>query len=57
MSWTRLTRRAERRYVQLGKVYTLQEHYRAAIDVYIEALEFSPENPELLTTVNLPLMM
>ena len=39
--------------MQLGKVYTLQEDYRTAIDVYLEALEFSPENPELLTTVGL----
>jgi tetratricopeptide (TPR) repeat protein len=30
-------------YVQLGKVYTLQEEYRTAIEVYLEALEFSPE--------------
>ena len=40
-------------YIQLGKVYTLQEDYRTAIEVYLEALEFSPENPELLTTVGL----
>ena len=40
-------------FMQLGKVYTLQEDYRTAIDVYLEALEFSPENPELLTTVGL----
>lgn len=40
-------------YMQLGKVYTLQEQYRTAIDVYVEALEFSPESPELLTTVGL----
>ena len=40
-------------YMQLGKVYTLQEQYRTAIEVYLEALEFSPENPELLTTVGL----
>jgi len=40
-------------YMQLGKVYTLQEQYRTAIDVYLEALDFSPENPELLTTVGL----
>eukprot|EP00455_Lapot_gusevi_P048921 TRINITY_DN6846_c0_g1_i5.p1 TRINITY_DN6846_c0_g1~~TRINITY_DN6846_c0_g1_i5.p1 ORF type:complete len:263 (+),score=64.65 TRINITY_DN6846_c0_g1_i5:217-1005(+) len=39
--------------MQLGKVYTLQENYKAAIDVYLEALEFSPENPEILTTVGL----
>ena len=31
-------------FMQLGKVYTLQEDYQAAIDVYQEALEFSPEN-------------
>jgi len=40
-------------YMQLGKVYTLQENYKAAIDVYLEALEFSPENPEILTTIGL----
>jgi Bardet-Biedl syndrome 4 protein len=33
------------------QVYTLQEKYKQAVDVYLEALEFSPENPELLTTV------
>ena len=38
---------------QLGKVYTLQEKFQEAIDVYLEALEFSPENPELLTTLGL----
>ena len=40
-------------FVQLGKVYTLQENYKAAIDVYLEALEFSPENPNILTTLGL----
>lgn len=40
-------------FMQLGKVYTLQENYEAAIEVYLEALEFSPENPELLTTLGL----
>mmetsp|Transcript_15032 Transcript_15032/g.41072 ORF Transcript_15032/g.41072 Transcript_15032/m.41072 type:complete len:466 (-) Transcript_15032:165-1562(-) len=40
-------------YVQLGKVYTLLEDYRSAIEVHLEALDFSPENPELLTTVGL----
>jgi len=40
-------------FVQLGKVYTLQEMYPQAIEVYVEALEFSPENPELLTTMGL----
>lgn len=27
------------------QVFTLQENYKAAIDIYLEALEFSPENP------------
>ena len=29
-------------YRQMGKVFTLQENYRAAVEVYLEALEFSP---------------
>jgi len=40
-------------YMQLGKVFTLQEMYQQAIEVYQEAYEFSPENPELLTTMGL----
>mmetsp|Transcript_31597 Transcript_31597/g.102986 ORF Transcript_31597/g.102986 Transcript_31597/m.102986 type:complete len:413 (+) Transcript_31597:163-1401(+) len=40
-------------YMQLGKLYTLQENYKAAIEVYLEALEFSPENPDILTTIGL----
>jgi Bardet-Biedl syndrome 4 protein len=40
-------------YLQLGKLYTLQEKYTEAVDNYIDALEFSPENAELLTTVGL----
>eukprot|EP01061_Rhynchopus_euleeides_P047827 TRINITY_DN9864_c0_g4_i1.p2 TRINITY_DN9864_c0_g4~~TRINITY_DN9864_c0_g4_i1.p2 ORF type:complete len:424 (+),score=149.22 TRINITY_DN9864_c0_g4_i1:287-1558(+) len=40
-------------YVQLGKLYTLQDKYHEAIDVYLESLDYSPENPELLTTVGL----
>eukprot|EP00937_MAST-01D_sp_MAST-1D-sp2_P001409 g1409.t1 len=40
-------------FVQLGKVYALKEDYKAAIEVLTEALEFSPENPELLTNVGL----
>mmetsp|Transcript_19692 Transcript_19692/g.37527 ORF Transcript_19692/g.37527 Transcript_19692/m.37527 type:complete len:416 (+) Transcript_19692:40-1287(+) len=40
-------------YMQLGKVYTLQENYKMAIELYLEALEFSPENPEILTTIGL----
>ena len=40
-------------FMQLGKVHTLQEDYKKAIDVYLDALEFSPENPEILTTLGL----
>eukprot|EP01105_Mastigella_eilhardi_P005551 TRINITY_DN1722_c3_g1_i1.p1 TRINITY_DN1722_c3_g1~~TRINITY_DN1722_c3_g1_i1.p1 ORF type:complete len:575 (-),score=208.39 TRINITY_DN1722_c3_g1_i1:19-1722(-) len=40
-------------YMQLGKLYHLLENYKAAIEVYLEALEFSPENPDLLTTLGL----
>ena len=32
-------------YRQMGKVFTLQENYRAAVEVYLEALEFSPDRP------------
>uniref|UniRef100_A0A7S0X8Q1 Bardet-Biedl syndrome 4 protein n=2 Tax=Mantoniella antarctica TaxID=81844 RepID=A0A7S0X8Q1_9CHLO len=40
-------------FTQMGKVFTLQENYKQAIEVYLEALEFSPENPEVLTTIGL----
>jgi len=40
-----LIQRHDATFMQLGKVHTLQENYKAAIDVYLEALEFSPENP------------
>lgn len=40
-------------FIQLGKVFTMQEKYKEAINVYLEALEFSPENPEILTTLGL----
>lgn len=40
-------------YSQLGQIFTQQEDYKSAIDVYLEALEFSPENPEILTTIGL----
>jgi len=40
-------------YVQLGKLYTLQEKYQDAVDVYLVAVDSTPESPELLTTVGL----
>lgn len=40
-------------YVQLGKVYAIQSNYQAAIAVCLEALKFSPDNAEVLTTIGL----
>ena len=40
-------------YCELGKVYTAMLDYKQAIEVYLEGLEFSPENPEILTTIGL----
>ena len=40
-------------YVQLGKVYALQSNYQAAVAVCLEALKFSPDNAEVLTTIGL----
>ena len=40
-------------YIALGQVYTQQDKFKKAIDTYTEALEFTPENADLLTTVGL----
>jgi len=40
-------------YLQMGKLYTQMEDYQGAINVCLEAIEFSPENPEILTTLGL----
>ena len=40
-------------FMQLAKVYTLQENYKAASEVYLESLQVSPDNPEVLTTIGL----
>ena len=40
-------------FIELGKVYTAQLNYKAAIEVYLEGLDYSPENPEILTTIGL----
>lgn len=40
-------------FVALGKVYSLQENWGAAVEVYMDALDFSPENAEILTTIGL----
>jgi Bardet-Biedl syndrome 4 protein len=40
-------------FLQLGRVLQLQGNHKAALATYDEALEFSPESAELLTTVGL----
>ncbi|XP_060030253.1 Bardet-Biedl syndrome 4 protein isoform X2 [Erinaceus europaeus] len=40
-------------YVMLGKVHLLEGHLDKAIETYKKAVEFSPENTELLTTLGL----
>ncbi|XP_016316625.1 Bardet-Biedl syndrome 4 protein-like [Sinocyclocheilus anshuiensis] len=40
-------------YMMLGKIHLLQGDTETAIDVYKSAVEFSPENTELLTTLGL----
>jgi Bardet-Biedl syndrome 4 protein len=34
-------------------MYQIKQDYKSAIEVYLEGLEFSPENAEILTTVGL----
>jgi len=48
-----LINRHDSTYMRLGNVHTLLEDYKSAINVYLEALEYSPENPDMLTTVGL----
>lgn len=48
--------RNETTYTQMGRVYRLTGKDEDALNVYIEALEICPENPELLTTVGLLLL-
>ncbi|XP_033119687.1 Bardet-Biedl syndrome 4 protein-like [Anneissia japonica] len=40
-------------YVMLAKIYLMEGDVHMAIDVYKRAIEISPENPELLTTIGL----
>jgi len=39
--------------MELGKVYTAQQDYKSAIDVYLEGLEFNVDNADILTTIGL----
>ena len=45
--------RHEITYTQMGRVYRLMGKDDEALNIYMEALEICPENPELLTTVGL----
>ena len=45
--------RNEITYTQMGRVHRLTGNDDEALNVYMEALEICPENPELLTTVGL----
>uniref|UniRef100_A0A7R9VKW0 Uncharacterized protein n=1 Tax=Chlamydomonas euryale TaxID=1486919 RepID=A0A7R9VKW0_9CHLO len=40
-------------FIQLGKLFTLLDDTPSALDVYMRALEHSPENTEVLTTLGL----
>jgi Bardet-Biedl syndrome 4 protein len=45
--------RHECTYLELGKLYTMLGNYQKAVDVYLEALEFSPESVDLMSTLGL----
>ncbi|XP_060577578.1 Bardet-Biedl syndrome 4 protein homolog isoform X2 [Ruditapes philippinarum] len=46
-------KRHEISYVMLGKVYLINSDIQGAIEVYKGAVEFSPEHPDMLTTLGL----
>nr|KAG5708037.1 hypothetical protein BaRGS_025175 [Batillaria attramentaria] len=46
-------RRHEVSYVMLGKIFLMEGDIKGAIEVYRAAVEYSPENPDLLTTLGL----
>lgn len=43
----------ENTYVELGRMFQIKQDYKSAIEVYLEGLQFSPENSEILTTIGL----
>lgn len=45
--------RHENTYIELGRMHQIKQDYKTAIEVYVEALEFYPDNSEILTTVGL----
>lgn len=48
-----IIQRHECTYLELGKLYTMMSNYQKAVDLYLEALEFSPESVDLMTTLGL----
>ncbi|KAL4234073.1 Bardet-Biedl syndrome 4 protein [Mactra antiquata] len=46
-------KRHEISYVMLGKIHLIANDIQGAIEVYKGAVEFSPENPDMLTTLGL----
>ncbi|XP_020894361.1 Bardet-Biedl syndrome 4 protein [Exaiptasia diaphana] len=40
-------------FIQLGRIYLMEGDLESAIEIYKKAIEFSPENPELMTTLGL----
>jgi Bardet-Biedl syndrome 4 protein len=45
--------RMDASFLQLGKVLELQEKHKEAVEVYLKALEFTPENTTILTALGL----
>ncbi|XP_033754504.1 Bardet-Biedl syndrome 4 protein-like [Pecten maximus] len=46
-------KRHEISYVMLGKIHLMEGDINAAIEIYKQAVEYSPENPDMLTTLGL----
>ncbi|KAH3798765.1 hypothetical protein DPMN_152368 [Dreissena polymorpha] len=46
-------KRHEISYVMLGKIFLIKGDIAGAIEIYKQAVEFSPENPDMLTTLGL----
>ena len=40
-------------FVQLAKVFSMQDKYNLAIQTFLDALTYSPENPEIHTQLGL----
>ncbi|XP_076112838.1 BBSome complex member BBS4-like [Mytilus galloprovincialis] len=46
-------KRHEITFLMLGKIYLMEGNINGAIDIYKQAVEYSPENPDMLTTLGL----